>query len=132
MSMNLYIPSREYTNLFSGSGARPADWGFEKYNFSSFVYIVFNLICFIYDTYLIWSIYIIKQDIHINVAYSRPNGWTEWAEFFVDTVTGNPESKETVGINSVQSSHPLWVTLFIVLFYKQSLFFLENIFFQHF
>ena len=27
--------------------------------------------------------------------------------FFVGTVTGNPESKETVGINSVQSSHPL-------------------------
>ena len=29
-------------------------------------------------------IYIIKQDIHINiyVAYSRPNGWTDWAEFF--------------------------------------------------
>jgi len=27
-------------------------------------------------------IYKIKQDIHIYVAYSRPNGWTEWAEFF--------------------------------------------------
>ena len=32
-------------------------------------------------------IYIIKQDIciYINVAYSRSNGWTDWAEFFVDT-----------------------------------------------
>ena len=28
------------------------------------------------------SIYIIKQDIHIHVAYSRPNGWTEWADIF--------------------------------------------------
>ena len=29
-------------------------------------------------------IYIKKQDIHINiyVAYSRPNGWTNWTEFF--------------------------------------------------
>ena len=29
-------------------------------------------------------IYIIKQDIciYINVAYSRSNGWTDWAEFF--------------------------------------------------
>ena len=26
--------------------------------------------------------YIIKQDIHIYVPYSRPNGWTEWAEIF--------------------------------------------------
>ena len=24
----------------------------------------------------------IKQDIYIYVAYSRPNGWTDWAEFF--------------------------------------------------
>ena len=24
----------------------------------------------------------IKQDIHIYVAYSRPNGWTDWANFF--------------------------------------------------
>ena len=29
-------------------------------------------------------IYIIKQDIRIYkyVAYKRPNGWTDWAEFF--------------------------------------------------
>ena len=27
-------------------------------------------------------IYIIKQDIRIYVTYSRPNGWTVWAEFF--------------------------------------------------
>ena len=27
-------------------------------------------------------IYIIKQDIRIYVAYSRPNGWTDWAEIF--------------------------------------------------
>ena len=25
-------------------------------------------------------IYIIKQDIRIYVPYSRPNGWTDWAE----------------------------------------------------
>ena len=31
------------------------------------------------------TIYIIKQDIriHIYVVYSRPNGWTDWAEIFV-------------------------------------------------
>ena len=28
-------------------------------------------------------IYVIKQDIHIYVAYSRLNGWTEWAESFL-------------------------------------------------
>ena len=28
------------------------------------------------------AIYIIKQDIRIYVAYSRLNGWTDWAEFF--------------------------------------------------
>ena len=28
---------------------------------------------------------IIKQDIRIYVTNSRPNGWTEWAEIFVDT-----------------------------------------------
>ena len=27
-------------------------------------------------------IYIIKQDSHIYVPYSRPNGWTDWAEIF--------------------------------------------------
>ena len=27
-------------------------------------------------------IYIIKQDIRIYVPYSRPNGWTDWAEIF--------------------------------------------------
>ena len=26
------------------------------------------------------NIYIIKQDSHIYVPYSRPNGWTDWAE----------------------------------------------------
>ena len=25
---------------------------------------------------------IIKQEIYIHVAYSRPNGWTDWAELF--------------------------------------------------
>ena len=30
----------------------------------------------------ILDIYIIKQDIHIYVAYSRPNCWTDWAEIF--------------------------------------------------
>ena len=25
---------------------------------------------------------IIKQDIRIDVEYSRPNGWNDWAEFF--------------------------------------------------
>ena len=32
-------------------------------------------------------IYVLKQDIRINVPYSRQNGWTEWA----DTLEGNPE-----------------------------------------
>ena len=27
--------------------------------------------------------YMIKQDIQIYVGYSRPNGWTEWADIFV-------------------------------------------------
>ena len=31
------------------------------------------------------NIYKIKQDIHIYVAYSRPNVWTYWAEIFVNT-----------------------------------------------
>ena len=30
-------------------------------------------------------IHAIKQDIHIYIAYSRPNGWTDWPDFFVDT-----------------------------------------------
>ena len=30
----------------------------------------------------ILTIFIIKQDIHIYVAYSQQNGWTDWAEFF--------------------------------------------------
>ena len=30
-------------------------------------------------------IYIIKQYIRIYIPYSRSNGWTEWADFFVDT-----------------------------------------------
>ena len=29
-------------------------------------------------------IYTIKQDIRIYVPYSRPNGWTDWAEIFCD------------------------------------------------
>ena len=29
-----------------------------------------------------------KQDIRINVAYSRPNGWTDWADFFLWTLMG--------------------------------------------
>ena len=35
-------------------------------------------------------IYIIKQDIHTYkyVPYSRPNGWTKWAEFFLWTLRG--------------------------------------------
>ena len=35
--------------------------------------------------FFFFLIYIIKQDIHIHVAYSRPNGRTDWAEIFVDT-----------------------------------------------
>ena len=27
-------------------------------------------------------IFIIKQDIRLYVPYSRPNGWTDWAEIF--------------------------------------------------
>ena len=45
-----------------------------------------------WGTTKIWSvylIYIIKQDImNIYVAYSRPNGWTERAEFFLGTLMG--------------------------------------------
>ena len=29
-----------------------------------------------------YLIYIIKQDIRKYVPYSRPNGWTDWAEIF--------------------------------------------------
>ena len=32
--------------------------------------------------FFIKLIYLIKQDIRIFVAYSRPNGWTEWADIF--------------------------------------------------
>jgi len=28
------------------------------------------------------TIYILKQDIRIYVHSNRPNGWTEWADFF--------------------------------------------------
>ena len=34
------------------------------------------------------KIYIIKQDIRIYVPYSRPNGWTDWAEIFLWTLRG--------------------------------------------
>ena len=34
----------------------------------------------------ILTIFIIKQDIHIYVAYSQQNGWTDWAEFFLWTL----------------------------------------------
>ena len=36
------------------------------------------------------SSYIIKQDIriHIYIAYSRPNGWTDMADFFLWTRMG--------------------------------------------
>ena len=27
----------------------------------------------------------LKQDIRLYVPYSQPNGWTDWAEIFVDT-----------------------------------------------
>ena len=30
----------------------------------------------------------IKQDIRIYVAYRRPNGWTDWAGFFLLTLMG--------------------------------------------
>ena len=36
---------------------------------------MFEIKCFMF-------IYMIKQDIHIYVAYCRQNGWTEWAEPF--------------------------------------------------
>ena len=32
--------------------------------------------------FIIFYIYIIKQDIHIHVPYSRPNSWTDLAEIF--------------------------------------------------
>ena len=31
------------------------------------------------------SFFILKQDIHRYIVYSRPKGWTEWATFFVNT-----------------------------------------------
>ena len=37
-----------------------------------------------------YNMYIKKQDIRTQVLYSLPNGWTEWAEFFLDT-HGQPE-----------------------------------------
>ena len=45
--------------------------------------LVLLLELYIYYMYIIY-IYIIKQDIHIYVGYSFQNGWTDWAEFFVD------------------------------------------------
>ena len=33
-------------------------------------------------------IYIIKQDSHVYVPSSRPNGWTDWADFFLWTLRG--------------------------------------------
>ena len=39
-------------------------------------------------------IYIIKQDDRIYVHFSRPNGWTEWAEIFcVHTCVASGVSK---------------------------------------
>ena len=35
------------------------------------------------------QIFMIKQDIHIYVAYSRPDGWTDWAEIFLWTLMGD-------------------------------------------
>ena len=41
-----------------------------------------NLVSLFPNNILLLSFYIIKQDIRIYVPYSRPNSWTEWAEFF--------------------------------------------------
>ena len=43
--------------------------------------LVLLLELYIYYMYIIY-IYIIKQDIHMYVAYSRQNDWTDWAEIF--------------------------------------------------
>ena len=37
--------------------------------------------------------YKVRQDIRIYVPSGRPNGWTEWAEFFFWTLMSGP--KET-------------------------------------
>ena len=37
--------------------------------------------CWTMDILVVVYIYTIKQEIRIYVPYSRPNGWTEWAEF---------------------------------------------------
>ena len=37
--------------------------------------------------YVVSFIYIIKQVVHIYVAYCRPNGWTDWAGIFLWTHT---------------------------------------------
>ena len=38
---------------------------------------------FLFKILISYIIYILKQDImHIYVAYSRPNSWTEWADIF--------------------------------------------------
>ena len=43
----------------------------------------------VYITHNYIIIYILKQDIIcIYVAYSRPNGWAEWAEIFLWKLTG--------------------------------------------
>ena len=34
---------------------------------------------------IVFGAFYLKQDIRLYVPYSQPNGWTDWAEIFVDT-----------------------------------------------
>ena len=46
--------------------------------------IGFFKILFLFNSFNIFPfIYTIKRDICVYVPYSRPNGWTEWADFFL-------------------------------------------------
>ena len=79
----MLLPSRKYhefqTHFFSRFVCRYS----KNETFGSFYFCSF---CESPKTVkFFWGlIYIIKQEIRIYVPYSRPNGWTEWAEFFVD------------------------------------------------
>ena len=66
----LLVEKNDYFSLYA-----PRHTLVSTKNFIPFGPAVWPAIGYIY-------IYIIKGDFRIHVLYSRPNGWTEWADIF--------------------------------------------------
>ena len=71
--------------LFSGINIQYKIIDIQNIEYSIKKYTIFDL------KNLEYTIYMIKQDIHIYLPYSRPSGWTEWADFFLLTLMGGLE-----------------------------------------